>query len=221
MFAEAFGVLLAGGEVSVTADLRDVVQKAAYVVAADSGVKHAAALGVRPDVIVGDFDSVTEDVLAAYHDVTHVRHPPEKDWLDLELALHHLQTQGFTHIVIVAGFGSRLDQSLAALLIAARQVQQGLRVQFHSGQRQAFVLTAAQQLVLPAASGRTFSLLSLGAEARVSVVGAKYPLEGAVLEFGVGLGVSNITAHTTSTPATTVTVQQGLVVVILEDDAVL
>lgn len=231
-----YGVLLAGGDAAATDDLRELTQKAVYVVAADSGLKHAKALGVRPDVIVGDFDSVTDDVLAAYRDIAQVRHPPEKDWLDLELALHHLQDKGLTHIVIVGGFGSRLDQSLAALLIAARQVQQGLQVRFHSGERQAFVVAEGQQLSLPVAEGRTFSVLSLLNEARVSVSGAKYPLAEAVLEFGVGLGVSNIVTSTTTTPTaststntastttaqtTTVTVHEGLVAIIVEDDAAL
>lgn len=214
--AEAYGMLLAGGDASVTDDLRELAQKAAYVVAADSGLRHAKALSVRPEVIVGDFDSVTKEVLDSYRDIAQVRHPPEKDWLDLELALHHLHDRGLTHIVIVGGFGSRLDQSLAALLIAARQVQQGLRVQFHSGRRQAFVLAAGQQLALTVGAGQTFSLLSLLAEARVSVADAKYPLEEAVLEFGVGLGVSNITAQ-----KTTITVQHGLVAIIAEDSTLL
>jgi len=214
--AEAYGVLLAGGDASVTDDLRELAQKAAYVVAADSGLRHASALGVRPEVIVGDFDSVTAEVLDGYRDIAQVRHPPEKNWLDLELALHHLQDRGLTHIVIVGGFGSRLDQSLAALLIAARQVQQGQRVQFHSGRRQAFVLAAGQQFALAVGAGQTFSLLSLLAEARVSVADAKYPLAEAVLEFGVGLGVSNITAQ-----KTTITVHHGLVAIIAEDSTLL
>lgn len=223
---DTYGVLLAGGDAAATDDLRELTQKAAYVVAADSGLKHAQALGVRPDVIVGDFDSVTDEVLAAYRDTAHVRHPPEKDWLDLELALHHLQEKGLTHVVIVGGFGSRLDQSLAALLIAAKQVQQGVRVRFHSGVRQAFVVAGGQQLTLAVEEGRTFSLLSLLSQARVSVVGAKYPLDRAVLEFGVGLGVSNIatsttTTPTTTTPTTTVSVHEGLVAIIVEDDAAL
>lgn len=214
--AEAYGVLLAGGDASVTDDLRELAQKAAYVVAADSGLRHASALGVRPEVIVGDFDSVTAEVLDGYRDIAQVRHPPEKNWLDLELALHHLQDRGLTHIVIVGGFGSRLDQSLAALLIAARQVQQGQWVQFHSGRRQAFVLAAGQQFALAVGAGQTFSLLSLLAEARVSVADAKYPLAEAVLEFGVGLGVSNITAQ-----KTTITVHHGLVAIIAEDSTLL
>lgn len=199
---------------SVTHALQDLAQGAAYVVAADSGLRHAAALGVRPAAIVGDFDSVAADVLEAYQDVNQVRHPPEKDWLDLELALHHLQDQGLDDIVIVAGFGSRLDQSLAALLIAARAVQQGTQVQFHSGRQQAFVLASGQQRTLPLEPGQTFSLLSLLTTARVSVTGAKYTLQEAVLEFGVGLGVSNVAEQ-----HTTVTVHQGLVAVIVEDSA--
>ena len=214
--ADAYGVLLAGGDAVATDDLRELTQQAAYVVAADSGLKHAQALGIRPDVIVGDFDSVTDEVLAAYRDIAHVRHPPEKDWLDLELALHHLQEKGLSHVVIVGGFGSRLDQSLAALLIAAKQVHQGQRVRFHSGARQAFVVAEGQQLMLPVREGRTFSLLSLFSQARVSVTEAKYPLDRAVLEFGVGLGVSNI-----ATSMTTVSVHEGLVAIIVEDDAAL
>ncbi len=201
---------------TVTAELVSLAQTATFVVAADSGLRHAKALAITPDVIVGDFDSVDVRVLATYADVPREQHPPEKDWLDLELAIH-LSLERLPRvdkITIVGGFGSRFDQSLAALFIAARYVKQGVDIQFHSGLQQGYVMTAGKVLELPLAVGRTFSLLSLES-AIVSVTNAKYPLDKAQLEVGVGLGVSNVV---TQLPLQ-VSVAEGLVTLLVEDPA--
>lgn len=209
-------VVLAGGTMTVTAELLSLLQTVGFVVAADSGLRHAKALALVPDVIVGDFDSVEASLLADYPDIPREQHPPEKDWLDLELAIHLVlnRVPDVQMITIVGGFGSRLDQSLAALLIATRYAKQGVHIQFHSGLQQGYVMTAGEVLELPLAVGQTFSLLSLEL-AVVSVSNVKYPLNKARLEVGVGLGVSNVV---TQLPLQ-VSVDEGLVTLLVEDSA--
>ncbi len=126
-------LVLAGGEPPL-ASLRDeLVAGAGLVIAADGGLAHADALGVSPDLIVGDMDSVSPELLARYAGVERETHLERKDQLDLELALEAAVARGATTLRIVGAFGGRLDQSLAALLIAARYAASGCDLSLHAG----------------------------------------------------------------------------------------
>ncbi len=204
-------IVLAGSDVTVTEALKDLCQDAELVIAADSGVRHAAPLGVTPDLIVGDFDSATEADLNRYPEVTRRSFPARKDLLDLELALQEATARGATDLLIVGALGGRLDQTVAALLIAARY-REGYRVALHSGHTTAYPLKGGERVTLELPPGQHFSLLSLAPVSVVSLSGASYPLERAELAFGVGLGVSNEVA----TPPLSVTLHSGLVLLLLD-----
>ena len=188
-------LILAGGDITLTDALKHTCQSADLIIAADSGLRHAAVLGVSPDIILGDFDSVEASLLAHYPDTPTKRHPPEKDLLDLELALDYAQEQGATQHLIVGGLGDRFDQSLAALLIAARRKREGCNVSLLSGHRAVYLLAGAETLTLETPPQQLFSLLSLDPVSTVGLRNAKYPLQDPLkdhaLPFGVGLGVSN------------------------------
>jgi len=195
----------------VTDALKDLCRDAELVVAADSGVRHARPLGVAPDLIVGDFDSATEAELAPYPAVPRRRHPVRKDLLDLELALLEATARGATELLIVGALGGRLDQTLAALLIAARYRETG-GVTLHSGHAAAYPLTGGERVALELLPGQPFSVLSLAPVSVVSLEGASYPLRRTDLPFGVGLGVSNEVA---ASPLT-VTLHSGLALLVLD-----
>ena len=204
-------LVLAGSNIIVTQVLKDLCRNAELIIAADSGVRHAAPLGVTPDLIVGDFDSATEADLNRYPEVTRRSFPARKDLLDLELALQEATARGATDLLIVGALGGRLDQTLAALLIAARY-REGYALTLHSGGSAAYPLRDGDVLELELPPGQPFSLLSLAPVSVVSLSGASYPLERAELAFGVGLGVSNEVA----TPHLSVTLHSGLALLLLE-----
>lgn len=204
-------VILAGSAVTPTETLRALCQGADLIIAADSGVRHAAPLGLTPDLIVGDFDSALPEDLDRYPAVPRQTHPPRKDALDLELALDEAQSRGATDLLIVGALGGRLDQTLAALLIAAR-LSPTLEVSLHDGHRAARPLKTGDTLRLELPPGTPFSVLSLEPVSVVSLEGASYPLSEARLEFGVGLGVSNETAA----ESLRVTLHRGLALLLLD-----
>lgn len=204
--------VLAGGRIRATAELKRLVSACDLVLAADSGLHHAQTLEVRPDKIVGDFDSVSPQVLARYADVPRQRHPRAKDQLDLELALDVATREGARELIIVGSLGGRLDQTLATILIAARHKKAGTGVSLHTGNLEVHYLTTGELLELDVEVKRRFSTLSLEGAATVSIFGARFPLKRQSLPFGVGLGVSN---EVTASPLT-VEVIDGLLAVILE-----
>lgn len=162
------------------------------VIAADSGLAHARAVGVHVDLVVGDLDSVDPAALdAAVADGSEVeRHPVAKDATDLELALDAAVARGATSIHVVGVGGGRLDHFLGNVLLLASPRYAGALVDAHVGD--AHVTVVHDHAVLEGAPGRLCSLLPLGGPA-VGVVtdGLRFPLHRETLEPGTTRGVSN------------------------------
>jgi thiamine pyrophosphokinase len=186
----------------------------ALVVAADSGLEHANALGRRVDVVVGDFDSADPDAVAAAEAAgTEVeRHPVAKDQTDLELALRAATARGATRIVVVGGYGGRLDHFLANALALAGPAADGVAVEWVTGEALVTVIRSDAEIV--GEPGDLCSLLAVGGPARgVWTQGLRYPLAGEDLAPGSTRGVSNEltepVAHVTVEAGTVLAVQPG------------
>jgi thiamine pyrophosphokinase len=188
-------VVLAGGD-PVEPHLRERLPDDVFVVAADSGVHAADALGLRADVVVGDFDSADPAVVDAHVErgATVERHPVAKDATDLELALDVALRHGVDRIVVVGGAGGRLDHYLAnvALLASPRFAGVGLEAFFADAH-----VTVARggegALDVRGTPGETLTLLPVGGDARgVVTKGLEYPLHAEDLPAGTTRGVSNV-----------------------------
>jgi thiamine pyrophosphokinase len=162
------------------------------VIAADSGLDHATALGFAVDVIVGDLDSADPaavDAAVATGTVVE-RHPEAKDATDLELALLAARTRGCERVVVIGGHGGRLDHFLANALLLASPEFADLQVEARLGDAQVFVVRRDQRL--HAAVGDLCTLLPVGGRASgVRTEGLRFPLCRETLEPGSTRGVSN------------------------------
>lgn len=184
-------MVVAAGTLPPASRREALLRGASLVVAADGGLRHALSLGLEPDVVVGDMDSVRPRDLERVTPDRVERHPRDKDDLDLELALEFARGRGAVTIDVLGAFGSRLDQSFAALLIAARYASLGVDVRLHGAEHEARTLVAGGSVTLVLPIATTVSLLALGQDARVSTSGLRFSLHDAALPFGRGLGVSN------------------------------
>jgi len=81
-------------------------------IAADSGIKTAEKLNIKPDIIIGDFDSFDLSKLKD-DSIKIIKHPPEKDDADLMLAIKYSLELGYKNIAIIGGLDGRIDHTLA------------------------------------------------------------------------------------------------------------
>lgn len=206
-------VILAGGDLKVTPELKAISQTAELTIAADGGLRHALSLDLKPHIIVGDFDSVSEKDLASFANVPRQKHPTDKNKLDLELALDYALAEGAAYLNLLGTLGGRFDQSLAAVFIAAKHAREA-KVSLHTGFEDVFLLSDPVTKTLQVELGQSFSLLSLCESSVLSVRGARYELSHHSLPFGVGLGVSNEVIS----PPLKVSVHRGLSALILEHE---
>ena len=209
-------LILAGGDLHITPKLKEQLADADLVIAADSGIQHAEALAHMPDLLVGDFDSISKEDAERYDRIEKVKHQPEKDDLDLELAIQEAKSRGATELSLVGVTGSRLDQSLAAIMIAARYKGQFKSVKLFTGKQEVQILQTNDSLQLESSTPTIFSLISLVPESVLSIANAKYPLNHATLAFGTGLGVSNETLASQDLRKTEITIHSGLCVLVVE-----
>lgn len=170
------------------------VPDGAVVIAADSGLDHALAAGLRPDELVGDLDSVSDAgrAWADTHCSVHV-HPTDKDATDTELALARAADLDPDRIVLVSGGGDRLDHTLAVLgaLGSIDLTSVPVVEAVWAGQRLR-VLHGPGRVSLPLRVGSTVSLLSLHGPAEgVTITGTRWELAGESLAPLTGRGVSN------------------------------
>ncbi len=181
------------------------------VVAADSGIDRAAALGYGVDIGIGDLDSVTAVGLSAAerNGARLVRHPTSKAETDLELAMLEAMAAGPERIVVVCIDGGRPDHFLANLALLADVRFAGVMVDG--------VLNGAEITVIHdkrAVTGRVGELLSLvpmgGDAVGVRTGGLVYALEGECLRAGSPRGVSNVFAA----PVAAVSLEAGVLLAI-------
>ncbi len=186
-------LIFANGIMSEPEQARPYLSRAAVVIAADGGLRHLLALGHRPEVLIGDLDSLppgVESEMEAWATEV-IRHPPAKDETDLELALLLARTRySDAEIVVLGGFGGRLDQTLANILLMAHPRLLGHPIRFAEGRESAWV--ARDRTVIDGRPGDAVSLIPLGGPARLSATtGLRWPLRDETLEFGPARGISN------------------------------
>jgi len=206
-------MVFAGGD-PVPFEVATRLPSEALVIGADSGIEHAVALGRRVDIAVGDFDSVSPAALAAAEaaGAEVLRHPPDKDATDVELALDLAVARGAASITVVGGHGGRLDHFLAnALLLGSGRFAHAVIDAWFGD---TFVQVARERVRLTGRAGSLVTLLASSGPARgVTTTGLRYPLHDAVLLPGSTLGVSNELLG----PEATVTVGAGTVLTIQPD----
>ena len=177
-------VIISGGEYSPFPPLRPED----YVIACDRGWAYARQEGVRPDLIVGDFDSYTGPVP---EDIPVLRFGREKDDTDTMIAVKYAIAQGFDEICLFCALGGRLDHSYANIQSAVYAAERDVRASILSADTRIYML---KNTCMDIRREDDFSLSLFAMSDRcegVSVKGVKYELSEATLTSSFPLGVSN------------------------------
>ena len=178
-------VVITGGQVNDYAYLQKCLRAHDFVIAADGGYHHARALGLVPDRLLGDFDSIGD----LPEGIVCERFPAEKDKTDTELALDLVEELGFDEILILGAIGTRMDHTLANIFLLQGLYQRGIRASIVDEHNQIFFVD--REIDLQCEAGQLVSLLPLTHCQGVTTDGLRYALKGVNLEFGKSIGVSN------------------------------
>ncbi len=190
--------------------LTDYCGKSDIVIAADAGFDHLRRADIKPDILVGDMDSIASESLQNVGEIELVRFPRDKDKSDAEIAVELALTRGADRVIILSGAGLRMDHFLANMSLLARHPG---RVLMADDSSVAFSIGSdCCGCTIDNCDGAIFSVFSFGLSASdVSIHGAKWEADGIEMIPG-SLGLSNmITADTL-----TVSVGSGILILMVE-----
>lgn len=186
-----------------------------FVICADRGMSHALKLEIKPDLIVGDFDSGNEADLAYYRllQIPVEVFNPHKDETDTEIAIKRAITQGATSVTIYGGVGTRLDHSLGNVHLLYSLLKLGIKARLMNPYN--VVQLMNDHIIL---KGKVEDIVSLipfaGSVSGITTRNLGYPLCKGTLEIGGSLGVSN---YMTAEQAE-IWVEEGILIVIQARD---
>jgi len=187
-------VVFANGMPTAWPNAQSLIEPDDTIICADGGTQHALSLGLTPDVLVGDMDSLSEAVQADLEakGVELIRHPIKKDQTDLELAFEVAIARGAAEILLLTAIGGRLDQQLANILLLTRPEWQAVRLSLAEGQQRAWLLRGPDELTLSGQPGDTLSVVPLSATMEgLDIENAEWPLQEATVPLGSTLTISN------------------------------
>lgn len=181
-------------------DIEPLLRRGDRIVCLDGGYDEAVKQGIRPDILLGDMDSLEADPAEIRLEASDspgtgslkiLRYPPEKDYTDLELAFIELDPAETPEVLVIGAMGGRLDMTAVNIQLLERYSSRFEKIEMIDGRNRCFVLRGGYEVRIP----KTDSYLSLipltDTCEGVSLTGAKYPLEKATLHRGASLGVSN------------------------------
>ncbi|MGA9363487.1 MAG: thiamine diphosphokinase [Bacteroidota bacterium] len=179
-------LLIANGVLPSPRFVRELVSSSDLVVCADGGTRHALRLGIQPDVVIGDLDSLSTR-MRRHLNQAKIIESANQNQTDLEKAIVYLLKRKSKSITVLGATGKRIDQTLANMaLLAKYQSRVNLTLVDSTGE----IHIVRSRMSFRAKPGATVSLLALGKGVRVTTRGLRYALKNEVLEFG-SRGVSN------------------------------
>ncbi|HHW07001.1 MAG TPA: thiamine diphosphokinase [Clostridia bacterium] len=187
-------IILTGGQVENLAWLSEIIHADDDLICADGGARYAAALGLVPRVIVGDFDSLAENILQSFLQKGCMikQHPVAKDDTDTALALEEALAGNPSEIIILGGIGTRFDHSLGNVHLLRVAYEHGVPARILTEYNEISLVAPNQPATVTGKPGQLFSLLPLTAEVTgVEVTGARWPLHDAAFTIGRPYGISN------------------------------
>ncbi len=193
------GIISLGGICIDTLRLRKIIPESYFAVAADSGMAHFRMLGIQPDILAGDFDSIEPQLLeeCIKENIKIIKVDKRKNFTDSELAVDTAVASGCDSLLFLGAFGNRLDHMLSNQMMAASLASKGINVILTDGKSFFFTVTSQNSPLCYPLSGLVseediFSIIPISGEfVKVTIEGLDYPLEKEIIMFGSTRAVSN------------------------------
>jgi len=163
-----------------------------FIICADGGTRHAFALNLKPDLVIGDMDSIQKDHWQKLEEtgISIELFPPDKNETDLELALNRAFELEPKEIIIIAALGGRLDQTLGNLALLSNTQDTAIKIRLDDGVEEIFF--CRDQVQVQGRSGDIVSLLPWGSPVHgVQTQRLKWLLNNEILYPEKTRGISN------------------------------
>lgn len=189
------GILIASGELFDERSLIEEINEDSFIICIDGGSNYAYRLSIKPNIIIGDLDSVNSDVLEYYKSLNIALkvYSRDKDKTDFHLAIEEIEKKNIREVSIYGIVGSRLDHTLSALGVIRRYVREKTldSVKISIGSK-AYGYIFRDRIEIEGEARDTISIIPLTDKVfGVTTYNLKYPLKEAEIFLEDSLTVSN------------------------------
>ena len=185
------------------------------MIACDGGIDHCRKDNIVPDIMVGDFDSATNENYMYFKNmgVEEIKFPTHKDMTDMEIGMDLALKYGADEIYIFGGIGSRLDHSIGNVHLMCKSLEKGVKTFLINEDN---TVTLVDKFIeINTHRGQTVSLIPLTTTAEgVTTVNLEYALNDATMTIGSTLGISNVATEDNIS----ISVKKGILIVFLSQD---
>ncbi len=147
-------------------------QEADFIIAADNGLSILHQFNVTPDLIIGDLDSVSSDLLKHYSHIPIEVFPRKKDFSDLELCIKRAITMNPKEIILLAVTGNYFDHSYASVINLFRYFKSEIKMKIVTSNSLIFPING--KIILSGFKGRRFSLFPINSIKNLTMRGVQY-----------------------------------------------
>ncbi|MBP1997144.1 thiamine diphosphokinase [Peptostreptococcus canis] len=164
------------------------------IIAVDGGANHLYEIGIIPDYIIGDLDSIDDKTKKYYEEknVIFSKFPSKKDETDAELAILKAINNGNLNIDIFAGLGGRIDHELANIQLLYFVLKRGANARILTESVEIYIIENGD-LTINGKTGDIISVLPLKGDAKgVTLKNLEYPLNEFDFEYSITRGISNV-----------------------------
>lgn len=186
-------VIFYNGDLSDLQKIKTHIKPTDYVICADGGAKHALEIGVTPDVIIGDFDSLPMQEQNKFdkQKTNFITFKREKDETDSELAVKYALEKNYKTLLLFGVLGSRIDHMLTNIFALDYLTNPDADVTIIEGNQD--IRVVHDKIKLTGKTGDLVSLIPLkGDVKKIKTTNLKYPLNNETLKFGYSRGISNV-----------------------------
>ncbi|WP_032121782.1 thiamine diphosphokinase [Clostridium amazonitimonense] len=208
-------VIVSGGKAPSFDLISKETKDCDFIIGADKGAEVLYKYGIKPNILLGDFDSIDKDVLMYFKNNLEFIdvYPVEKDFTDTELALLKAIEKQSEKIVFLGCTGSRLDHVLANIGLLRRCLKEGIEAYIKDDNNCIFLTDKSCKL--EGEKGEIISFQAFGEVVKgFNIYNAKYELRNYNLSLGDPVTVSNEFLHNDIS----ISFERGIVIVIYSKD---
>lgn len=186
------GLIISGGEIKDYSLLEKLISEHDYIVCVDSGFDYIKKTSIKPDLIIGDLDSISNQGLEFVEDnkIKVIKYPIKKNKTDTELAIDHLIEKNIKYITLTGVTGSRLDHSLTNIHLLKMLADKEVQAKIVNDNNTLWYVR--DRVSIKRRDGYYISIIPLTLNGIiVTLKGFLYPLTKTLIQFGSSLAISN------------------------------
>lgn len=182
-------VVISAGTVSDYEYTKGLINDGDFIVCADGGLAHCKEMGLKPDLIVGDFDSFSGELPG---DAEIIKLQPEKDFSDTHVAVAEAVGRGYDELLLLGCTGTRLDHTLSNIGMLENLRRIGKKAVLADGHNLMHAMEKRE--LIRGVPGMSVSFIPLQPVTGITLRGFKYPLNKADIDMYHSIWLSNVLA---------------------------